>query len=63
MLRVVRAHCLSRLLPLHMVGVPLDTVLPAERSEAVGAADQESTRSERHQHPDVVLTAFLEFKD
>lgn len=40
MVWIVRADCLSGLLSLHVVGLPLDAVLSAVRLEAVGAADQ-----------------------
>lgn len=60
MLRVIRTDRLPRLLPLHVVRVPLDAVLSAEGFEAVGAADQQPACSEGHQHADVVLAAFLE---
>lgn len=57
--RVVRTDGLPRLLPLHVVGVPLDAVLPAEGPEAVRAADQQPPRTEGDQHSDVVLAALL----
>lgn len=59
MLRIVRTDRLTRLFPLHVVGVPLHAVLPAKRLEAVGAADQQPARAEGHQHSDVVLAALL----
>lgn len=42
-----------------MVGVSLDAVLSTEGSEAVGAADQQSTRTEGDQYSYVVLAALL----
>ncbi|GBP13848.1 hypothetical protein EVAR_8057_1 [Eumeta japonica] len=59
---VVRADRLPRLFSFHVVGVALHAVLPAVRFEAVRAAHEQSARSQRHQHPDVVLAAFLQTK-